>query len=105
LIFKKSQLIFKKSLLIFEKSQLIFNSINMEKLFLDFQQFYRQNSDAWIGKFDYAEAGPQLLLQAYLQRIVNGGGYIDRDGGRSWDERIWHEKRSFQGRTMMVWGM
>ena len=57
------------------------NSINMEKLLLDFQQFFRQNSDSWIGKFDYAEAGPQLLLQAFLQRIVNGGGYIDREYG------------------------
>ena len=57
------------------------NSIDMEKLLLDFQQFFRQNSDSWIGKFDYAEAGPQLLLQAYLQRIVNGGGYIDREYG------------------------
>ncbi len=57
------------------------NSINMEKLLLDIQQFFRQNSDSWIGKFDYAEAGPQLLLQAFLQRIVNGGGYIDREYG------------------------
>ncbi len=57
------------------------NSINMEKLMLDFQQFFRQNADSWIGKFDYAEAGPQLLLQAFLQRIVNGGGYIDREYG------------------------
>lgn len=57
------------------------NSINMEKLLLDFQQFFRQNSDSWIGKFDYAEAGPQLLLQVFLQRIVNGGGYIDREYG------------------------
>ena len=56
-------------------------SIDMEKLLLDFQQFFRQNADSWIGKFDYAEAGPQLLLQAYLQRIVNGGGYIDREYG------------------------
>ena len=56
-------------------------SINMEKLLLDFQQFFRENSDAWIGKFDYAEAGPQLLLQCFLQRIVNGGGYIDREYG------------------------
>jgi len=53
--------------------------IDMEKLLLAFQQFYRENSDAWIGRFDYAEAGPQLLLQAFLQRIVNGGGYIDRE--------------------------
>ena len=34
----------------------------MEKLLLDFQQFFRQNADSWIQKFDYAEAGPQLLL-------------------------------------------
>lgn len=57
------------------------NSLNMEKLLLDFQQFFRQNADSWIGKFDYAEAGPQLLLQAFLQRIVNGGGYINREYG------------------------
>ena len=55
--------------------------IDMEKLLLAFQQFFRENSDAWIGRFDYAEAGPQLLLQAFLQRIVNGGGYIDREYG------------------------
>ena len=57
------------------------NSINMGKLLLDFQQFFGQNADSWIERFDYAEAGPQLLLQAFLQRIVNGGGYIDREYG------------------------
>lgn len=57
------------------------SGIDMEKLLLAFQQFYRENSDSWIGRFDYAEAGPQLLLQAFLQRIVNGGGYIDREYG------------------------
>ena len=56
-------------------------SIDMEMLLKAFQQFFRENSDAWIGRFDYAEAGPQLLLQAFLQRIVNGGGYIDREYG------------------------
>lgn len=151
------------------------NSINMEKLLLDFQQFFRQNADGWIGRFDYAEAGPQLLLQCFLQRIVNGGGYIDREYGlgrkrtdllirkpltdgyggpvqrivlelkirrgdlekviekgleqtaeymdlvgsvdeghliifdrtqeKTWDERIWHRPYSYQGRTIVVWGM
>lgn len=150
-------------------------SINMEKLLTDFQQFFRQNADSWIGKFDYAEAGPQLLLQAYLQRVVNGGGYIDReyglgrkrtdllirkplgrgygvpvqrivlelkikrgsldavigkglrqtweymdmagsvdeghliifdrDGQRSWDERIWSHRGEYRGHPIMVWGM
>lgn len=46
------------------------NSINMEKLLTDFQQFFRQNADSWIERFDYKESGPQLLLQAFLQRIV-----------------------------------
>ena len=55
--------------------------IDMEKLLIGFQQFYRENSDIWISRFSYAEAGPQLLLQAFLQRIVNGGGYIDREYG------------------------
>lgn len=57
------------------------NSINMAKLMADFQQFFRENADAWIERFDYKESGPQLLLQAFLQRVVNGGGYIDREYG------------------------
>ena len=57
------------------------NSIDMEKLLLDFQQFFRENADSWIERFDYKESGPQLLLQAFLQRVVNGGGYIDREYG------------------------
>ena len=57
------------------------NSINMAKHLTDFQQFFRENADAWIERFDYKESGPQLLLQAFLQRVVNGGGYIDREYG------------------------
>ena len=45
----------------------------MSKLLAAFQQFFRENSEAWLERFDYKEAGPQLLLQAFLQRIVNGG--------------------------------
>lgn len=57
------------------------NTIDMEKLLIDFQNFFRANSDSWIERFDYKESGPQLLLQAFLQRVVNGGGYIDREYG------------------------
>ena len=56
-------------------------SIAVEKLLEDFQKFFRQNSETWIERFDYKEAGPQLLLQAYLQRVVNGGGRIAREYG------------------------
>ncbi|HET6383418.1 MAG TPA: AAA family ATPase [Armatimonadota bacterium] len=56
-------------------------SLDMEKLLTDFQQFFRENAEHWTQRFDYQEAGPQLLLQAYLQRVVNGGGLIHREYG------------------------
>jgi hypothetical protein len=53
----------------------------MPKLLQAFQQFFRENADAWIERFQYKEAGPQLLLQAFLQRVINGGGRITREYG------------------------
>jgi hypothetical protein len=46
-----------------------------------FQQFFREHSEHWLERFQYREAGPQLLLQAFLQRVVNGGGRIEREYG------------------------
>ncbi|MDZ7621637.1 MAG: AAA-like domain-containing protein [Candidatus Competibacteraceae bacterium] len=56
-------------------------SLDLLKLLAAFQQFFREHADSWLERFDYKEAGPQLLLQAFLQRIVNGGGRIDREYG------------------------
>ncbi|MDR1740880.1 MAG: hypothetical protein LBR38_03410, partial [Synergistaceae bacterium] len=53
--------------------------LDMTKLICAFQQFFRENAESWIERFDYKEAGFQLLLQAFLQRIVNGGGLIERE--------------------------
>jgi hypothetical protein len=53
--------------------------INMPKLLSAFQQFFRENVESWIERFQYKEAGPQLLLQAFLQRIIYGGGRINRE--------------------------
>ena len=55
--------------------------LDMPRLLAAFQQFFREHSDAWIEGFSYREAGPQLLMQAFLQRIVNGGGRISREYG------------------------
>ncbi|MEN9373570.1 MAG: hypothetical protein RIR79_1122 [Pseudomonadota bacterium] len=55
--------------------------LDMEKLLSAFQQFFREHSDAWMEGFNFKEAGPQLLMQAFLQRIVNGGGRISREYG------------------------
>jgi hypothetical protein len=56
-------------------------SLDMVKLLKGFQQFFRENSEIWLERFDYKEAGPQLLMQAFLQRVVNGGGDIRREYG------------------------
>ena len=53
--------------------------LDMEGLLAAFQRFFREHSEHWIERFQYREAGPQLLLQAFLQRIVNGGGWIERE--------------------------
>ena len=55
--------------------------LDLEKLLADFQAFFREHSEHWAARFDYTEAGPQLLLQAFLQRIVNRGGRIEREYG------------------------
>jgi hypothetical protein len=53
--------------------------IDMDYLMRDFQQFWRENSAIWETKFDYEEAAPHLVLMAFLQRIINGGGNINRE--------------------------
>ncbi|MBU0566549.1 AAA-like domain-containing protein [bacterium] len=55
--------------------------LDMNKLFFAFQEFFREHSEHWVERFEYKEAGPQLLLQAFLQRIVNSGGRIEREYG------------------------
>ncbi|GHV08376.1 hypothetical protein FACS189485_19800 [Spirochaetia bacterium] len=58
-------------------------SLNMDALLKEFQQFWRENSEVWEEqrrqRFTYTEAFPHLLLQAFLQRVLNGGGRIARE--------------------------
>ncbi|MFO7748878.1 MAG: ATP-binding protein [Desulfobacteraceae bacterium] len=58
------------------------NRLDMEKLMAAFQEFFREHSQHWLERFQYKEAGPQLLMQAFLQRIINSGGRIEREYGR-----------------------
>jgi hypothetical protein len=58
--------------------------IDMNYLLRDFQDFWRKNSEIFKDKFnlqvyEYAEAAPHLILQAFLQRVINGGGKIHRE--------------------------
>ena len=56
-------------------------ALRVDELLAAFQEFFREHSEHWVERFQYKEAGPQLLLQAFLQRIVNGGGRIEREYG------------------------
>jgi len=53
--------------------------LDVIKLLTEFQQFYRQHSEFWLGRYEYKEAGPHLILYAWLQRIINGGGHLTRE--------------------------
>jgi hypothetical protein len=56
-------------------------SLDMEQLLREFQSFWREHSEIWESKTKsaYTEAFPHLLLMAFLQRVLNGGGHIERD--------------------------
>jgi len=54
-------------------------SLDMDALLKEFQKFWRRNSEIWEERMNYTEAFPHLLLMAFLQRVLNGGGHIDRE--------------------------
>ncbi len=53
--------------------------LDMDALLREFQDFYREHAESWLDNFSYQESGKQLLLMAFLQRIINGGGSIARE--------------------------
>ncbi len=50
--------------------------LDMQKLMQRFVEFYRENAHE---DFFYKEITPHILLQAFLQRIINSGGRIERE--------------------------
>ena len=55
--------------------------LNMAGLLEAFQEFFCQHLEHWVKQFGYDEAGPLLVLQGFLQRLVNSGGRIEREYG------------------------
>jgi len=57
-------------------------SLDTEDLLGKFTQFWRENSDIWASQIKgYEEAAPQLVFQAFLQRVANGNGLVLREYG------------------------
>ena len=56
--------------------------LNMTKLLSAFSTFFGEHAEHWLAQLGaYREAAPQLILQSYLQRVVNSGGRIEREYG------------------------
>ena len=55
------------------------DGLDMPGLMAAFQAFWRENSGADRHVHDYREATPHLVLMAFLQRVINGGGRIERE--------------------------
>ncbi|MEZ4312129.1 MAG: AAA family ATPase [Polyangiaceae bacterium] len=51
------------------------------KLLRAFAGFWREHGAVLLGATPYHEVAAQLVFMAFLQRIVNGGGHVDREYG------------------------
>jgi hypothetical protein len=55
--------------------------LDFRKLLEEFAAFWREHADVLVRGMAYHEAAPQLVIMAFVHRIVNGGGTIDREYG------------------------
>ena len=77
--------------------------IDVGFLIRDFQAYWRENSEIWRKRYktdlyEYDEAAPHLVLQAFMQRVINGGGHIVREmalGSRRADLCLVYDGRKY----------
>jgi hypothetical protein len=55
--------------------------LDFPRLLREFAAFWTEHGEILAGTASYREVAPQLIMMAFLHRIVNGGGYIDREYG------------------------
>ncbi len=82
-------------------------NLDIQKLLEKFVQFYRENSEVLVPSMGYQEAGPHLLLMAFLQRVINGGGKIHREyalGRRRVDVLVEFKGQRFVIETKIKYG-
>ena len=54
-------------------------SLNPEQLLSAFLDFWRQHGEPLLASAPYHEIAPHLVLMAFLQRVVNGEGTLERE--------------------------
>jgi hypothetical protein len=55
--------------------------LDFGRILQEFAAFWREHGDVLAGSLSYHEVAPQLVLLAFLQRVINGGGFVDREYG------------------------
>ena len=55
--------------------------LDMPRLLDEFMSFWMEHGDVLTNRISYNEAATQIIFMAFLQRVVNGGGFIDREYG------------------------
>ncbi|MEM9554214.1 MAG: AAA-like domain-containing protein [Acidobacteriota bacterium] len=53
--------------------------LRVETLLDEFGAFWRENAESFLKRTPYSEAAAQLIFMAFLHKVVNGGGFIDRE--------------------------
>jgi hypothetical protein len=54
-------------------------TFDFPKMLDEFAAWWKEHGDFLITAGFYNEAAPQLILMGYLQRVVNGGGFVERE--------------------------
>lgn len=54
-------------------------SLDPQRLLDAFLAFWRQHGQPLLGAIHYHEVAPQLVMMAFLHRVVNGGGSLERE--------------------------
>ncbi len=54
-------------------------ALDLPKLLAAWQGFWRRDGHLAAEGFAFRESGPHLMLMAFLQRVVNGGGRVERE--------------------------
>ena len=55
--------------------------LDFGKVLSEFAVFWREHAEILADGQIYHEAAPQLVFMAFLQRVVNGGGFVEREYG------------------------
>lgn len=55
--------------------------LDFARLLREFADFWREHGEVLAAGLSYHEVAPQLVLMAFLQRVVNGGGFVEREYG------------------------